>query len=89
MLALFAVPLPPSEKWRKQAPNNEQERRNSDRSDEILMEYIHRWENNLKRADTLARVEELPGAHHYMFLNEQTKVLEEIQSFLQTLPISK
>jgi pimeloyl-ACP methyl ester carboxylesterase len=87
VLALIAVPLPPAEKWKKRAPNNEQEQRDSDKSDEILMEYIHRWENNLKQADPLARVVELPGAHHYIFLREQTRVLQEIQSFLQALPM--
>ncbi len=88
VLALIAVPLPPAEKWKKGAPKTQEERRASDRSDEILMEYIHHWEDNLKRADPLARVVELPGAHHYLFLDEEAKVLKEIQSFLQTLPDS-
>ncbi len=86
VLALIAVPLPPAEKWKKRAPKNEEERRDSQRSDEILMEYVHRWENNLKRADPLATIVELPGAHHYMFLSEQSEVLRDIKSFLQTLP---
>jgi non-heme chloroperoxidase len=88
VLALIAVPLPPAEKWSKHAPGSEEERTASDRSDHILMEYIHRWENNLKQADPMARVVVLPGAHHYMFLDEEATVLKEIQSFLQTLPIS-
>ncbi len=86
VLALIAVPLSAAEKWKKRAPKNDEEQRDSDRSDEILMEYIHRWENNLKRADSLATIVELPGAHHYVFLSEQSEVLREITSFLQTLP---
>jgi pimeloyl-ACP methyl ester carboxylesterase len=88
VLALIAVPLRPAEKWNRHAPGSEEERTASDRSDQILMEYIHRWENNLKQADPMARVVELPGAHHYMFLDEEATVLKEIQSFLKTLPIS-
>jgi non-heme chloroperoxidase len=89
VLALLAVPLPPSDKWKHAAVKSEEERHDSDRSDEILMEYIHRWENNLKNADPLAKVVELPGAHHYVFLDEQSKVLSETKSFLQILPASK
>jgi hypothetical protein len=29
---------------------------------------------------------EIPGAHHYMFLNEQGVVLQHIQSFFETVP---
>jgi pimeloyl-ACP methyl ester carboxylesterase len=89
VLALIAVPLPPAEKWKKSPPKSEEERRDSDRSDEILMEYIHRWENNLKSADSAASVVELRGAHHYVFLSEEDEVLREIKSFLQKLPTAK
>jgi non-heme chloroperoxidase len=85
VLALVAVPHPPAEKWNKRAPKDEEERRETNRSDEILMEYIHRWENNLKRADSLAKIVELRGAHHYIFLSEEREVLQAIRSFLQTL----
>jgi hypothetical protein len=50
------------------------------------MEYIRRWENNLKSADSLAQVVEIRGGHHYIFLSEESRVLEEIKSFLQKLP---
>jgi pimeloyl-ACP methyl ester carboxylesterase len=85
VLALIAVPLPPVEKWKLQAAKTEEERHDSERADEILMQFIHRWEENLKRADTRATVVEIPGAHHYMFLDEQGVVLQHIQSFLETL----
>ena len=86
VLALIAVPPPPAEKWKNRAAKDEDERRASDRSDEILMEYIHRWENKLKAANSKARIVEFPGAHHYIFLSEESAVLKEISSFLQTLP---
>jgi pimeloyl-ACP methyl ester carboxylesterase len=86
VLALIAVPLPPAEKWKNGEAKDEDERRASDRADEILMEYLHRWENNLKREDAQARIVEVPGAHHYIFLSEEGEVLEAIRSFLKTLP---
>ena len=86
VLALIAVPPPPPEKWKNRAAKDENERRASDRSDEILMDYLHRWENKLRAADPKARIVELPGAHHYIFLSEEPVVLKEISSFLQTLP---
>jgi hypothetical protein len=49
------------------------------------MQFIHRWEDNLKRADRRASVIEVPGAHQYIFLNEQRVVLKHIQAFLETL----
>ena len=85
-LALVAVPLSPAQKWKEHAPKTEEERHDSNRSDEILMEFIHRWENNLKRADPRASVVEIPGAHHYMFLKEQAFVLQQMNSFLEMLP---
>jgi pimeloyl-ACP methyl ester carboxylesterase len=86
VLALIAVPLPSAEKWKVQASKTEEERRDSERADEILMQFIHRWEDNLKRADNSANIVEVPGAHHYIFLNEQGVVLQHVQSFLETLP---
>jgi non-heme chloroperoxidase len=85
VLALIAVPKSPVEKWKDHPPKTEEERHDSERSDEIVMEFIGRWENNLKHADPPARVVELPGAHHYIFLAEQTEVLRQIKSFLQTV----
>lgn len=57
----------------------------SERLYELLMEFIHRWEGNLKSADAKARIVELPGAHHYIFLSEEAQVLREAQTFLETL----
>ena len=85
VLALFPVPLSPSEKWKEHPPKNDQERIESERSDEILLEFIHRWEGNLKRAVPAARIVELPGAHHYLFQSEEADVLRELRSFLKSL----
>lgn len=85
VLALFAVPQLPADKWKDRAPKNPQERIDSDRSDEILLEFIHRWQGNLKRAVPAARIVEIPGGHHYLFQNEEEWVLRELQAFLVSL----
>lgn len=85
VLALVAVLSQPAEQWKEQAPKDQQERLDSERLYELLMEFIHRWESNLKNADAKARIVELPGAHHYIFLSEEAQVLKETQTFLETL----
>jgi non-heme chloroperoxidase len=85
VLALIAVPPPAAEKWKQNPPKDDQTRADSSRLDEILMEFIHRWEANLKTAVPDSHVVELPGAHHYMFQQEQEDVLRETRAFLRTL----
>ena len=85
LLALFAVDLPPAERWKEQAPKDEQERWDSARLYAILMEFIHRWESNLRSADHNAHIVELRGAHHYMFMSEEEQVLKETHAFLEML----
>jgi len=81
VLALFPVPLPSAEKWKDRAPKDEQERIDSDRIDEIFIEFVHRWQGNLKRAVPDAHIVDLPGAHHYLFQDEETEVLRELRKF--------
>jgi pimeloyl-ACP methyl ester carboxylesterase len=85
VLALFAVPQPIAEQWKEKPPKDDGERRDSERLYEIEMEFIHRWESNLKHADPRAHVVELPGAHHYMFQDEEADVLGEMRKFLRDL----
>jgi pimeloyl-ACP methyl ester carboxylesterase len=85
VLALFAVPQPEAEQWREKPPKDEEERRDSARLYDLMMEFIHRWESNLKNADPLAQIIELPGAHHYMFQNEEADVLRHMRLFLRAL----
>jgi non-heme chloroperoxidase len=81
VLALFATPRPPE----MAASTTATERADRARLYEIEMQFIHRWQANLKQADPAARIVEFPGAHHYMFQNEEADVLREIRGFLATL----
>ncbi len=85
VLALFAMPQPAADKWKEKPPKDEEARRDSARLDKLTMEYIHRWESNLLHADPLARIVEFPGAHHYLFQNEEADVLREMRAFLRGL----
>ncbi len=91
VLALMAVQRPPEEQSPTGEPNKEKlppdtaERRASARFYELEMQFIHRWESNLKSADSLAQVVEIAGAHHYMFQNEEADVLRHMRAFLAHL----
>jgi hypothetical protein len=85
VLALFAVPRPIAEQWKEKAAKDEADLRDSERLHEIDMEFIHRWESNLTHADPLSQIAEIPGAHHYMFQNEEADVLREMKTFLRGL----
>lgn len=85
VVALIPVPRPPAEKWKEGPPKDKQEQIDSDRIDEIFLDFVRRWEGNLKRAVPGARIVELPGAHHYLFLSEEAEVLRELRKFLNEL----
>lgn len=53
------------------------------RADTILMTFIRRWEGNVKQAVPAAKVVEMPGAHHYLFQQEEADVLREMRAFLE------
>ena len=55
----------------------------SDGIDEIFLEFVRRWQGNLKRAVPGAHIVDLPGAHHYLFQNEEAQVLRELLEFLR------
>ncbi len=54
----------------------------SRRLDELEMDFIRRWESNLKRAVPAAEIEEWPGADHYLFIRQQDRVIEALRKFL-------
>ena len=85
VLALVSVPQPNSGQSNESPSKDAEQRTVAVRLDQILMQFIHRWEGNLKAAVPDARVVEVPGAHHYLFQTEQVEVLQEIRAFLKTL----
>jgi pimeloyl-ACP methyl ester carboxylesterase len=51
--------------------------------DAATLVYIKRYENSLKAAVPSARILELPGADHYLFISNEADVLREIRQFLK------
>jgi non-heme chloroperoxidase len=85
VLALVAVQRPLTDQFRKLPPADEQERADKTRLFELEMQFVRRWESNLKKAVPDARIVEMPGAHHYLFLAEEAEILREIGPFLSQL----
>ena len=49
---------------------------------ELEMEFIRRWESNLKQSVPGARIVEMPGARHHLFLTEEASVVREVRAFI-------
>ena len=50
------------------------------------MVYIKRYEKSLLTAVPGARIVELPGANHYIFISNEADVVREIRAFVTHLP---
>ncbi len=67
-------------------PKDERERAAIDAFNKATMAYVERWVKNLKSGVPEARLVDLPGAGHYVFLTRESDVLRELRSFLGGLP---
>jgi hypothetical protein len=67
-------------------PKDPQERATVEAFEAATMVYIKRYENSLLTAVPGARIVELPGANHYVFLSNETEVVREITLFMAGLP---
>jgi non-heme chloroperoxidase len=85
MLGLY--PFPPSEddhlqRYTLWQPKNAQERAAVREVYDADASYIHSYEKGLQAGLGGARVIELPGANHYVFLTNEADVLRELQAFV-------
>ena len=67
-------------------PKNEQERVAMDESFKAIVGYIKRDAKRLQSEVPGARVIEMPGADHHVFLSNEPEVLRELRTFLEGLP---
>jgi non-heme chloroperoxidase len=65
---------------------NEQERAAMDESFKAVAGYIKQDEKKLQTEVPGARVIEMPGADHHLFLSNESDVLRELRKFLEDLP---
>ena len=63
-------------------PKDERERAAIEAFNKATMAYVERWIKNLKSGVPDARLVDLPGAGHYVFLTRESDVLRELRSFL-------
>jgi pimeloyl-ACP methyl ester carboxylesterase len=86
VLSFFAVPRPMDDPERHGEPKDPQERAAVAAFDAATLVYIKRYEKSLREAVPDARIVELPGAEHYIFVTAEDQVLREMRDFLGTLP---
>jgi non-heme chloroperoxidase len=67
-------------------PKNEQERAAMDESFKEVVGFIKQDEKNLQTEVPGARVIDMPGADHHVFLSNESGVVRELRKFLEDLP---
>jgi pimeloyl-ACP methyl ester carboxylesterase len=82
VLSLFAVFRPADDPLRQDMPHGPQERATVEAFEAATMVYIKRYEKSLLTAVPGARIVELPGANHYIFLSNEADALREIALFI-------
>ena len=85
VLSLFAVFRPADDPLRQDMPKDPEERAAVEAFEAATMVYIKRYEKSLLTAVPGARIVELPGANHYIFLSNEAEVLREIALFIAGL----
>jgi len=63
-------------------PKNQQERAAIDAFEDATLAYINRWNRNLVTAPGGARLVDIPGADHYIFISNEEDVIDELKAFL-------
>jgi non-heme chloroperoxidase len=86
VLSLFATFRPAGDPLRHDMPKDPQERAVVEAFEAATMVYIKKYENSLLTAVPNARIVELPGANHYIFLSNEADVLREITAFVAHMP---
>lgn len=82
-LSIFATPIPVKD--RPPNPNPEYQKA-ADTEYNLLMPFIHRYEQSVRTAVPAARILEWPGADHYLFIAQEPRVLRELHDFIAVLP---
>lgn len=81
VLAFFAPPPPPDQQAKTFQPLNEEQRAILQSLYEEELAFCHTASATLKKGVPDARITEIQGAAHYMFLSNEPEVLREIRLF--------
>jgi pimeloyl-ACP methyl ester carboxylesterase len=87
VLAIFEYPRArrPTSATVIRAPETDAERAAREEYARATRAYVDRWVNNLKRGVPKARIVDLPGAGHFVFLSREGEVLGEVRRFVAAL----
>jgi pimeloyl-ACP methyl ester carboxylesterase len=85
VLAFFALPLPLEDQLQRFPPQTAEERSAIERVHAADVDYAKRSSGRIQSGVPGARVVELAGANHYIFLSNESDVLREIRQFLAGL----
>jgi non-heme chloroperoxidase len=87
-LALFEFPRAGGAPRRpdEYQPRSDEERAAIAAFENATKAYVDRWVASLKRSVPAARLVDLPGAGHYVFLTREAEVLRELRTFVAGLP---
>jgi pimeloyl-ACP methyl ester carboxylesterase len=87
VLAIFEYPRPrrPASAAGVGEPESDEERAAREAYASATAAYVDRWVKNLKSGVPGARVVDLPGAGHFVFLSREPEVVEEIRRFVASI----
>jgi pimeloyl-ACP methyl ester carboxylesterase len=86
VLSMFATFRSAADPLRYEMPKDTQQRAVVEAFEAATMVYIKRYEKSLLTAVPGARIVELPGANHYIFISNEIDVVREIKAFVSHLP---
>lgn len=86
VLAFYTLPPPLESQMKRYPPQTAEERAAMQRVFDADMAWARRSIERMKAGVPPARVVELPGANHYIFLSNEREVLQEIRHFVSGLP---
>jgi len=85
VLAFYALPAPLNDQLKQYKPQNAVERTAIEEVYAAEVSFSRRSSRSLQVSVPGARIVELPGARHHMFLSNEADVLREIRAFLTRL----
>jgi non-heme chloroperoxidase len=86
VLVFLATESPDGEKQKSQyVPKNPEERAAAEAFNAATAAYVDRWKRNLKNGVPSARIIELPGAGHYVFLPRGNQIARDLREFVSNL----
>ena len=85
MLAFFTLPAPLENQMERYPPKTAEERAAMEQVFAADVAWARRSIDRLRSGIPAARVVELPGANHYIFLSNESDVLWEIRQFVTAL----